>query len=333
MYTFKQLLNKTLLQKFNPYHDRLGRFTTSGSATSFTFKPGAGAAYDRAIEREKKQHEKVMPSAAQEKTLNSIATKTRNLKKEQLRVVDREGNVIMQKQGDKHSVEFTVGEARDNFAGNVTIHNHPEGGTFSTADIRSLGYGPTEIRAAAPEGTYILRNLRYGTKYDALKEKTWFDMQNDLESASDSFKSTRKLKMEIKADKYKAIYDEKVGKVANEWLKRKNEGASQEELDGLMQRYRKADAEYTLTYKPKIEADVRKAYTDQYDTWYKQNAQNYGMEYQFIPAKSKTKKSMYEEIEKTADSGDIALDADMNKDVEDLIRTIWNDIVQGPKIP
>lgn len=46
---------KTFLDilKFNPYHDRLGRFATSGSATSFTYAPGKSKAHDRAIEREK----------------------------------------------------------------------------------------------------------------------------------------------------------------------------------------------------------------------------------------------------------------------------------------
>lgn len=43
------------IEKFNPYHDRLGRFTTAGAATSFTYKPGQGAMYDNAIAREKER--------------------------------------------------------------------------------------------------------------------------------------------------------------------------------------------------------------------------------------------------------------------------------------
>ena len=53
--TFKAALQMQLIEKFNPYHDRLGRFTTSGSAASFTYKPGASKAHDLAIEREKKR--------------------------------------------------------------------------------------------------------------------------------------------------------------------------------------------------------------------------------------------------------------------------------------
>lgn len=47
--TFEELF------KFNPYHDRLGRFATAGGATSFTYKPGQGKMYDNAIAREKER--------------------------------------------------------------------------------------------------------------------------------------------------------------------------------------------------------------------------------------------------------------------------------------
>lgn len=41
------------VRKFNPYHDGIGRFTTPGGAVSFTWKPGASADHDRAIQNEK----------------------------------------------------------------------------------------------------------------------------------------------------------------------------------------------------------------------------------------------------------------------------------------
>lgn len=41
------------LMKFNPYHDRLGRFSGADGAASFTYKPGASTAHTNAIEREK----------------------------------------------------------------------------------------------------------------------------------------------------------------------------------------------------------------------------------------------------------------------------------------
>ncbi len=43
------------IEKFNPYHDRLGRFATADGAASFTYKPGQGKMYDNAIAREKER--------------------------------------------------------------------------------------------------------------------------------------------------------------------------------------------------------------------------------------------------------------------------------------
>lgn len=47
MVTFEEIL------KFNPYHDSRGRFASANSAVSFSYKPGASPAHDRAIQREK----------------------------------------------------------------------------------------------------------------------------------------------------------------------------------------------------------------------------------------------------------------------------------------
>lgn len=44
------------IKKFNPYHDRLGRFTTSNGAFSFTYKPNGSAAHRRAIASEKERN-------------------------------------------------------------------------------------------------------------------------------------------------------------------------------------------------------------------------------------------------------------------------------------
>lgn len=43
------------IQKFNPYHGKDGRFSTADGSASFTYKPGQGAMYDRAIQREKER--------------------------------------------------------------------------------------------------------------------------------------------------------------------------------------------------------------------------------------------------------------------------------------
>lgn len=305
------------VQKFNPFHDELGRFTHSNSARSFTYAPGKSKAHDLAISRQKEQHASTMPSSAQSKTLKSIESRTRNLKKEQFRVVDRDGNVVMQKQGDATSVTYSIGEAREHFSGNITIHNHPDGGTFSTADLSNFGHNCTEIRAAAPEGTYILRDMNHGTKWND-KTKTWYDMRQDLETAINDFKSNRQFRSEIRK-KYQA----EVQPIAERWAKRKDAGAPQDELNAIMSEYN----EKWDKLKPQIEKDARKAYTDQYDSWYKNNAGYYGFEYVFNPVQSRTKKSFFLDligelgaIEKS--SGDVVLDKDIADDIAEIVDSI-----------
>lgn len=312
--TFNEILG---IEKFNPYHDRLGRFTSAGSETSFTYAPGKSNAHDKAIERHKERMAAAAPTEAQEKTLKGIESRTRNLKKEQFRVVDREGNVVMQKQGDQHSVSYSVGEARDNFPGNITIHNHPDGGTFSSADLSDIGYGATEIRAAAPEGTYILRNLSHGTKWTA-DQKGWYEMRDDIDAASQSFKNPRQLKKELRGP-----YEQQVKPLADKWAKRRDEGASQEELNAIAKEYtEKWDA-----LKPQLEQAARQAYVDQYHHWYNANAGKYGFEYSFTPAQKKTRKSdtmeEFGDIEKG--SGEIVLDRKMNEDVQEIVDDVLSE--------
>lgn len=313
-----------ILEKFNPYHDSKGRFSSANGAASFTYAPGKSKAHDLAISREKERYAAMMPSEAQEKTLKSIENKTRNLKKEQFRVVDRDGNVVMQKQGDKDSVSYKVGEARDHFPGNITIHNHPDGGAFSAADLSDFGYGAREIRAAAPEGTYILRDTRAG-KW-ANDQKTWFDMREDLEAASVNFKNDRQLKKEIRASHTEE--DAALKKIADTWDKRRTEGAEQEELTGYYNEYKKISDALVA----KVEVEVRQAYVDQYHNWYKENSMKYGMEYEFNPVQTRTKKSAYEPICKSMDDGEVVLDKQMNEDIKAITMEILRELIGQPEI-
>ena len=306
--------------KFNPYHDARGRFATAGAATSFTYAPGKSTAHDKAIERHKERMAAIAPTAAQMKTLKNIESRTRNLKKEQFRVVDRDGNVVMQKQGDECSVTYKVGEAREHFPGNVTIHNHPDGGTFSSADLSDIGYGATEIRAASPEGTYSLRNMAHASKLGD-GQKGWYEMRNDIEAASQTFKSSRQLRKELRSS-----FEKEVKPIAERWEQRRNAGASQSELNKIADEY---DAAYKAM-RPKLEKATRQAYVDQYHSWYQSNAGSYGFEYTFTPIRSSTRKSdtmdvIYEigEIEKS--SGEVVLDRKIKEDVDEIVADILSD--------
>ena len=59
--TFSDIINHhaksfSELKKFNPYHGPDGRFSSAGSASMFTYKPGASTAHSKAIEREKERN-------------------------------------------------------------------------------------------------------------------------------------------------------------------------------------------------------------------------------------------------------------------------------------
>lgn len=54
-----------IVEKFNPYHDARGRFSTADAATSFTYKPGQGKMYDNAIAREKERRAGIVSKTEQ----------------------------------------------------------------------------------------------------------------------------------------------------------------------------------------------------------------------------------------------------------------------------
>lgn len=49
------------VEKFNPYHDARGRFSSADGATSFTYAPGRSKAHDLAIQREKERQAAMGP--------------------------------------------------------------------------------------------------------------------------------------------------------------------------------------------------------------------------------------------------------------------------------
>lgn len=51
--TFDEIIE---IEKFNPYHDARGRFSSANGATSFTYAPGKSKAHDLAIARQQNRH-------------------------------------------------------------------------------------------------------------------------------------------------------------------------------------------------------------------------------------------------------------------------------------
>ena len=209
----------------------------------------------------------------QSKAIDRIANRTRNYKNEQYRIIDENGNVVLEKRGTEHEVAATAGEKRDLAKGAVTIHNHPNGGTFSADDLREFGYGVRQITAAAPEGNYKLTNTRYGTK-DAYKG--WYDMQQDAIKAGvyreRSFLDIRKAAQNRPA--VKRIADS-MKKISDQYMTAKKTGKPQSFLDSLWKKYQAKESVYKKALR---EAERREEVGPAHD-WYKKNASKYGFSY------------------------------------------------------
>ena len=211
---------------------------------------------------------------AQDRTLKRIAKRTANLKKEQMRIVDADGNVVLEKQGLAHEVAATVGEKRQYLNGNISIHNHPNGGTFSEADLRDFGYGAKEIVAAAPEGTYrLIRTTKTTPDWVGMQEKlqatvpevSAIDLRRQAYANTANSKTAKAMQAITK--KYTDIRNSKGKEAAGEYAI-----STKDRYDSL-EKQRQAEAR----------KEERRLETKPYDDFYKANAKQYGFIYKFEP--------------------------------------------------
>ena len=210
--------------------------------------------------------------------IQRVAKRTANLKKEQYRIIDRDGNVLLMKKGIAHEVAATVGEKRELLKGNISIHNHPSGGTFSADDLSDFGYGAKEIVAASPEGTYSLVNTNVGkpNQYEG-----WLDlkraMENDIQEVStiqlrrearDNLRNSKTAK-ELRAieDRFYKIQSEQGNAEAQEYITK-----NRQRYDSLVEQNTK-----------EIDAEYRRLEVKPYDDYLKKNAKKYGFKYTFTP--------------------------------------------------
>lgn len=214
-------------------------------------------------------------TAAQNKTIDRLVKRTRDLKNEQYRVVNEDGEVVLEKKGGKHEVSATVGEKRQLLPGAVTIHNHPDGGTFSDADLNEFGFGARQLVVASPEGTYKLTNTKYGTKDQS---KGWYDMKNAMDAAGVT-RERSPLAIRDEARKTPAVAKQSAAmrKTSEQWVKAREAGKPQAALDRLMAQYDRQDAKY----KSLLKAAERKVETQPYHDFYRKNASKYGFKYEF----------------------------------------------------
>lgn len=271
-----------IIRKFNPYHDRLGRFATAPNGTSFTIasrQSNAQNKVDAAVEQAQKQHKAIMPTERQERVLRILADNIRNLDHEEMYLVDRNGLILMQEVGTEGNVYYDRKHAEKVFLGNIVIHNHPSGGSFSVGDISVFEHNPTEIRAVGTKGDYILRNLN--PKHDG--PKNWQDMQEDLRKAIPDFEDKAKSMQAEIEKRYLSRYGEKCLIGEKKYHEAEARGADDEILKRYSDEYEKAYLAFNVKYEAKINAEAREFYLEQFHQWHKQNAANYGFQYEFIP--------------------------------------------------
>lgn len=66
------------IEKFNPYHDSRGRFSSANGATSFTYAPGKSKAHDNAIQRDMVIYESANFGKTDAKTFASAVASARS---------------------------------------------------------------------------------------------------------------------------------------------------------------------------------------------------------------------------------------------------------------
>ena len=262
--SFNEWLKSVLkVEKFNPYHDALGRFTTGSGATSFTIRTkdsGKQGAVGRAV-------------------ANEAADQIRSLDHEESFIVGPDGHMRHYNVGEEGHVTSTIGEMREHAPGAVVMHNHPHGGTFSPDDLHTLGYGPSEMRAVTRDGDYVMRSMQGD------QTPHWPGLRDAVEAAAEhEFLEPYQLRNKIFEEKYRPSYDAEVNSIADRWIKQKESGASKETLDATFKEWQDAEAAWLKKHpKEDREKEANEAYANQYHEFYREHAAEYGIEYEFIP--------------------------------------------------
>lgn len=218
-------------------------------------------------------------SAALQDKLKKEEDRTRDYKREQMTVYDKNGNEIIHRGGSKGSVEYTISEAQQYFYGATITHNHPAGderggisGTFSAADVETFRYGLKEMRASGAEGTYVLRNKNYNNRsgdqsMDFYRAYADF-MQKQSFGGSDAIKAAQ-----AKAGKTK------IGRQYNSEMERASKLWNSGNRETATRLYQHAESNYKSGYKRQIKRFIYEDMNSTTSGWLKKNAPKYGFEY------------------------------------------------------
>ena len=232
----------------------------------------------RGLWDDEKQDVKQFPTVTpqQDKELRKIEKRIANLKNEQSFIVGQNGEILAQAKGDKHSVSMTVGTKREFLNGAISLHNHPAGGTFSSDDLDDFGFGATELRVSTPEGTYTLKNQRYGR---GELNGGWLGMRDALEKAVPSNISAVDLMKQADANLKGNETRRKIDEIAQNWVKMKDAGAS----DEILRAYFNESGYDELTKQAQKERkeEIRRLEVEPFHDFYKTHAEEYGFKYSY----------------------------------------------------
>lgn len=235
---------------------------------------GGGIGGSGLIQRADLDHSPTLQAA-----LDKEEKRTRNLKREQMTIWDKEENEVIHRQGGSGHVTYTTREAQQYFYGATITHNHPHGddrggvsATFSVADVETFRYGLKEMRASGAEGTYVLRNKNWNNRdadrgYEFWKAYEAFDAKQNFASLEN-----------IKAAQAKAKKTS-IGKQYDKAMKQAGDLWNSGKKDEAMKIFSHAKDVLEPKYKTEVKRFTHENMNAKTSGWLKQNASKYGFEY------------------------------------------------------
>lgn len=211
--------------------------------------------------------------------LDKEEKRTRDLKREQMTVWDKDDQQVIHRQGGKGSVSYSTREAQEYFYGATMTHNHPHGDdrggmsvTFSTADLEPFRFGLKEMRATGAEGTYVLRNKNWNnTKTDKGFEFWKAYEKFESEQSFISLENVKAAQAKAKKTSIGKQYDKAMKKAGDLWNSGKKDEAQKifnDAMKNLEPKYKRETKRFLYENCNKVTSG-----------WLKQNAPKYGFEY------------------------------------------------------
>lgn len=208
-----------LIQKYNPHHDRGGRFSTADGAAFTTIRTRDASKQhlaDRGISKTKamETHKEVL---AAENKIRHNKTETAVIVKDGKKLIDKS-------EGRSDAVYFTKDEVKK-MKGAVLTHNHPNGSGFSEADLGiTVNAGIKEMRAVHSNGAYSLKEVGNATKSPATFAKDFQANRNKTIKKNDAtfYKHQKEYHSgQITVNQFQKIVDGlngKIEKAQDKWL-------------------------------------------------------------------------------------------------------------------